>query len=90
MTKSDLVNAVARKTGLKKKDAAVVAVFDSIAAALANGEEVKLVGFSSFTVRQRAARSARNIRTGEQIAIPATKAPAFRPASTLKEAVAHK
>jgi len=92
MTKTDLVNAVAQKTGLKKKDAdaAVSAVFDSITAALAKGEEVKLIGFGSFAVRQRAARIARNIRTGETISIPAAKAPVFRAASALKEAVTRK
>lgn len=84
------MDAVARKTGLKKKDAdaAVAAIFDSIAAALANGEEVKLVGFGSFAVPQRATRTARNIRTGEKISVPAARAPVFRAASTLRQVVA--
>ena len=92
MTKIDLVNAVVQKTGLKKKDAdaAVSAVFDSITAALGRGEEVKLIGFGSFAVRQRAARTGRNPRTGQEIAIPAAKAAVFRPAAQLKEAVARK
>lgn len=92
VNKAELVNAVAAKAGITKKDAeaAVSAVFDAVAAALARGEEVKLAGFGSFCVRQRAARTARNPRTGEEINIPAAKAAVFRPASQLKEAVAGK
>lgn len=89
MTRTDLVNAVAQKAGLKKKDADA-AVFDSIVAAMAKGEEVKLAGFSSFAVRQRAPRTGRNLRTGEEILIPAAKATVFWPATTLKEAVARR
>lgn len=92
MTRTDLVNAVAQKAGPKKKDAdaTVSAVFDSIVAALAKGEEVKLAGFGSFAVRQRAPRTGRNLRTGEEILIPAAKATVFWPATTLKDAVARR
>lgn len=92
MNKGELVDAVAAKTGVTKKnaDAAVTAVFEAIAAALGRGEEVRLAGFGSFSVRQRTARTGRNPRTGEEINIPAAKAAVFRPAAQLKEAVAGK
>ena len=89
MTKSDLVNAVAKAADFSKKDAdkAVTAVVDSIADALANGEKVQLVGFGTFEVRARAAKQGRNPKTGEPIKIPATKVPAFKAGQGLKNAV---
>lgn len=87
--KADLVDKVADKTGLTKKDsnAAVEAVFDSIQEFLAEDEKVQLIGFGTFEVRERAARKGRNPQTGEEIQIPATKVPAFKAGKNLKEAV---
>lgn len=89
MNKTDLVNAVAEQAELSKKDAsrAVDAVFESITGALKEGNKVQLVGFGSFEVRERSARKGRNPQTGEEIEIPATKNPAFKPGKQLKEAV---
>ena len=87
--KADLVDKVADKTGLTKKDsnAAVEAVFDSIQEFLAEEEKVQLIGFGTFEVRERAARKGRNPQTGEEIQIPATKVPAFKAGKNAKEAV---
>ena len=87
--KADLVDKIADKTGLTKKDsnAAVEAVFDSIQEFLAEEEKVQLIGFGTFEVRERAARKGRNPQTGEEIQIPATKVPAFKAGKNLKEAV---
>ncbi|MGX7389873.1 HU family DNA-binding protein [Dolosigranulum pigrum] len=87
--KADLVDKVADKTGLTKKDsnAAVEAVFDSIQEFLAEEEKVQLIGFGTFEVRERAARKGRNPQTGDEIQIPATKVPAFKAGKNLKEAV---
>lgn len=89
MNKTDLINAVAEKSELSKKDAAkaVDAVFESITNTLKEGGKVQLVGFGSFEVRERAARKGRNPQTGEEIEIPASKNPAFKPGKQLKEAV---
>jgi len=83
----DLVNKVAEKTGLKKKDAelAVNSVFDSIEEALSGGEKVQVIGFGTFETRSRSARSGRNPQTGETIEIPASTVPAFKPGNKLKE-----
>ena len=90
MNKTELINAVAEKAALSKKDAeaAVTAALDAVAAALAEGDEVRLVGFGSFEVKQRAARLGRNPKTKEEIQIPATKVPAFKPGKALKDIVA--
>ena len=90
MNKSELINAVAEKAELSKKDseAAVTATLDAITAALAEGEEVRLVGFGTFEVKEREARIGRNPATKEEIQIPATKVPAFKPGKLLKEIVA--
>ena len=90
MNKSELINAVAEKTALSKKDseAAVTAVLDAITAALADGDEVRLVGFGTFEVKKREARIGRNPKTKEEIKIPATKVPAFKPGKALKDVVA--
>lgn len=90
MNKSELINAVAEKASLSKKDseATVTAALDAITAALAEGDEVRLVGFGTFEVKKREARIGRNPATKEEIQIPATKVPAFKPGKALKEVVA--
>ena len=87
--KADLIDGVASKTGLTKKDAtsAVEALFDVVTETLADGERVQVTGFGSFEVRDRAARKGRNPQTGEEIEIPATKVPAFKAGKGLKDAV---
>ncbi|HLR65100.1 MAG TPA: HU family DNA-binding protein [Pseudogracilibacillus sp.] len=89
MNKTDLVNAVAEKAELSKKDAgkAVDAVFDSVMDSLSEGEKVQIIGFGNFEVRDRAARKGRNPQTGEEIEIPASKVPAFKAGKALKDAV---
>ena len=90
MNKSELINAVAEKAALSKKDSesAVTAALDAITAALAEGDEVRLVGFGTFEVKKREARIGRNPKTKEEIKIPASKVPAFKPGKALKDAVA--
>lgn len=92
MNKKELASAVAETTGLTKKDAEVVvdATLNAIKEKLASGENVKLVGFGNFEVRDRAARKGRNPQSGEEIEIAAIKAPAFKPAQALKDAVSGK
>lgn len=89
MNKSELVKAAAEKSGLTLKDTekALNAITESVAAALANGEKVQLTGFGTFEVRERAAREARNPRTGETLKVEASKAPAFKAGASLKNAV---
>lgn len=89
MNKTDLINAVAETSELSKKDAtkAVEAVFGAVMDSLKKGEKVQLIGFGNFEVRDRAARKGRNPQTGEEIQIPASKVPAFKPGKALKEAV---
>ncbi|AJA41324.1 DNA binding protein [Geobacillus virus E3] len=89
MNKKELVKAVVEVTGLPKKDVTAVinTTFDKITETLKNGDKVKLFGFGNFEVRERAARKGRNPQTGEEIEIPATKSPAFKPAKALKDAV---
>ena len=88
MVKADLVAKVA-ETGITKKQAAQVVdcVFGAIRDALASGDKVSLIGFGTFTVKERAAREGRNPRTGKKIKIPKKKVPAFRPGKALKESV---
>ena len=90
MKKTELIAAVAEKTGLTKKDAerVVNATFETITAALAEGDKVALAGFGNFEVKTREARVGRNPRTKETIQIPASKLPAFKAAQALKNAVA--
>lgn len=90
MNKTDLINAIAAKSGLSKKDseAALTATIDSITDALQNGDKVQLVGFGIFDVKKRAARIGRNPKTKEPIDIPATTSPVFKAGKALKEAVA--
>ena len=87
--KNDLVTAVANSTGLSKTDAgkAVDGVFDAITAALKSGEEVRLVGFGTFSVSSRAASEGRNPRTGQKINIPASKQPKFKAGKGLRDSV---
>ena len=89
MAKTDLISAVAEKSGLTKKDAekAVAAVIDSITETLANGEKVQLVGFGTFEIRERAERTGRNPRTKEAMTIPASKAPVFKAGKAFKDAI---
>jgi DNA-binding protein HU-beta len=91
MNKNDLVSTVSKASGLSKTDSAKAAdaVFETITTALKSGEDVRLVGFGTFTVTHRAASEGRNPRTGEKINIPASKQPKFRPGKGLKEAVNH-
>ncbi len=92
MNKTGLIEAVAEKTGMTKKDSeqAVSAVLNTISHALVNGEKVQLVGFGAFECRQRAARQGRNPKTLEVIQVPATRVPTFKPGKSLKDAVAGK
>ena len=89
MNKTQLIDVVATKTGLKKKDAeaAVNAVNEAIAEALAAGDKVQLIGFGTYEVKERAAREGRNPKTGETITIAASKAPVFSAGKALKDAV---
>ena len=89
MNKSDLVDAIADSAGLSKADAgrALDAVVDTITGALQSGGSVSLVGFGTFSVRDRAARTGRNPRTGQTIQIAASKNPAFKAGKALKDAV---
>ena len=89
MNKTELIAAVAEKTGMTKKDAerVVSMTFDTVAQALVKGEKVQVSGFGIFEVKEREARVGRNPRTKEAIQIPASKAPAFKAAKALKDAV---
>mgnify|MGYP001170357234 FL=1 len=89
MNKNDLISSVAESSGLTKADAgrAVDGVFESIASALSSGDDVRIVGFGSFSVANRAASTGRNPRTGEEIQIPASKQPKFKAGAPLKSAV---
>jgi DNA-binding protein HU-beta len=89
MNKTDLVDAIADSAGLSKADAgrALDALVDTVTSALKSGDAVSLVGFGTFSVRDRAARTGRNPRTGETIQIAASKNPAFKAGKALKDAV---
>jgi len=89
MNKTQLVEAVAQKTGLKKKDveAAVTALVDATVAALAEGEKVQISGLGTFAVKAKAARTGRNPRTQATITIPASKTTTFTASKALKETV---
>lgn len=89
MNKNDLIAAVAGSTGLSKADAtkAVDGVLEAVTTALKKGDEVRLVGFGTFSVAKRAASTGRNPRTGESIKIPASKQPKFKAGKALKDAV---
>ncbi len=89
MTKTELVNALAEKSGLNKSDAskALTATLEVISDALKAGDKVSLIGFGTFSVSERAARTGKNPQTGEAIAIPASKTAKFKPGQQLKVAV---
>ena len=89
MNKSELVAAIAEKSGLSKKNCETVldAFVVTIGDALKNGDKVHLAGFGAFEVKKRAARTGRNPRTNESIAIPESKRPTFKPGKALKESV---
>lgn len=90
MNKTELIAAVADKAGLSKKDseAAVNAAIAAVTETLKTGEKVQLVGFGSFEVKSRPARTGRNPRDGKEIKIPASKNPTFKAGKALKDAVA--
>ena len=90
MNKTELIAAVAEKTGLTKKDAerVVSATFETVTATIKAGEKVSVSGFGIFEVKTREARVGRNPRTKEEIKIPATKLPAFKASKTLKDTIA--
>ena len=89
MNKTDLIDAVAQKTDLTKKEseAAINATLDAMVEALASEEKVVLVGFGTFETKKRAARKGRNPSTKEPINIPASKAPVFKAGKGLKDKV---
>ena len=89
MNKTELIAAVAEAAGVSKKDAEKVlnsftAVVES---ALKQNDKVQMIGFGTFEARERAARTGRNLRTGEVIEIAAAKVPAFKPGKALKDAI---
>lgn len=89
MTKADLIEAIAKEAGITKAaaDKALDAFVDAVTAALAKGEKVSLIGFGTFSVGERAARTGKNPQTGKEIKINACKSPKFKAGTGLKEAV---
>lgn len=89
MNKTELIKKVAEQTALSQKDVATClqTIFEQITHTLKSGESVQLIGFGTFEVRERSARTARNPQTGEEMHLPATKVPAFKAGKQLKEAV---
>ncbi len=89
MNKTELINAVAAKAEISKKDAekALAAVLGSIEDALKAGDKVQLIGFGTFEIKERAARTGHNPKTGESIEIAAAKVPSFKAGAALKNAV---
>lgn len=89
MNKTELINAVAAKAEISKKDAdkAVAAVLSAVEEALVKGEKVQLIGFGTFEVKERAARTGHNPKTGASIEIAAAKVPSFKAGAALKNAV---
>ncbi len=89
MNKQELIGSVAEATGLSKSDSgkAIEAVFEAVAGALKSGDEVRLVGFGSFSVSKRKASTGRNPRTGEPMKIKASSQPKFKAGKALKDAV---
>lgn len=89
MNKNDLIAKVATDANLTKSDAseAVEAMLNAVSGALSSGDEVRLVGFGTFSVAHRAASQGRNPRTGETIQIPASKNPKFKAGKAFKDAV---
>ncbi len=91
MTKADIVEQIAARTGLTKTDTALVVegVLESLKDALITGKTVEIRGFGTFKIKKRAARRARNPRTGEPVTIPEKFVPTFKPSRELKDAVAN-
>lgn len=89
MNKQELVTEISNRTGLIKKDAedAIVTFMDIVKDSLVKGEKIFLSGFGTFDVVERAARTARNPKTGESIEVGASKSPKFKPSKSLKESV---
>ena len=89
MTKTELISAVAEKTGVSKKDTekTVNAVLDTISETLVKGDKIAFVGFGTFETRKRAAKTGKNPRTGETLNIPASTIPAFKAGKGFKDAV---
>lgn len=90
MNKSELIDVIAEKAGVTKKqaDAVLTATIESIMETVSSGDKVTLVGFGSFEPRHRQAREGRNPKTGDKMEIPATKVPAFSAGKMFKERVA--
>lgn len=89
MNKTELIAAMAETSGLSKKDcdAALAAFITTVETTLKSGEKVQLIGFGSFEVKERAARTGRNPRTKETVEIPASKAPVFKAGQAFKDAI---
>jgi len=89
MTKADLIEDVSRAIEMSRKDSEVVVetIFESIVKSLQGGDKIEIRGFGSFRTRQRQARSGRNPKTGEKVAVPAKKIPYFKPSKELKDLV---
>jgi DNA-binding protein HU-beta len=89
MKKSDIIDAVAKSSGVTKKDTEKVihALGETIKDSLVNGEDVRFIGFGTFTVKERAARRGRNPQTGESIEIPPAKQPVFKSGKLLRAAI---
>jgi len=89
MTKADIVENIAEKTGLTKTDTSLVVegIIETLKEAMISGDSVEIRGFGTFKIKKRAARRARNPRTGEPVDIPAKYVPAFKPSRELKDAV---
>lgn len=90
MNKGELIDAIAQKTNVTKKqaDAIVTAMLEAVIEAVSEGDKISLVGFGNFEVRNRQAREGRNPKTGEKMQIPATRVPAFAPGKLFKQRVA--
>ena len=90
MNKTELIAAVSEKTGVSKKDCekTISAMLDQVAESLAQGDKVQIVGFGSFEVKERQARTGRNPKTGEAVEIAASMAPVFKAGKALKDTVA--
>ena len=89
MNKQELISAIAQNAEISKADAgkALAATINAITKAMAKGDKVQLVGFGTFEVRERAARTGKNPRTGEAIKIAASKVPAFKAGKALKDTI---
>ena len=89
MNKTELIDSIAKQAGISKKDAgaALAATTETISKALKKGDRVQLIGFGTFEVGKRAARTGRNPQTGKEIKIPATKVPKFKAGKALKDLV---